>query len=100
MTNRKRFDRIDGKVIYFSIEPVTRNYPEGTQKVEMTLYPVGPGCYSSFIYTTESLAAIEAALPKIADLFLRDNSRSAGCREISDKISLYLDPLFPQRSAS
>jgi hypothetical protein len=94
---KERFDRKDGKVIYIVVEPVTFNYPEGTHKVEVIIYPVGVGSYSSFIYTSENLSSIKSALPKIAALFLNDDS-IYGSGSISDGISLYLEPIFPKKT--
>jgi hypothetical protein len=94
---KKKFDGKDGKVVFIGVEPVAMGYPEGTFKVEVTIYPVGPGCYSSFIYTDESVASIENAFSKIAELFLTDGKSSYSSEEISDKIIRYLNPIFPEK---
>jgi hypothetical protein len=113
---RKKFDGKDGKVVFIEASQVFSSgevgkwpkivaldsepgaaYPEGTLKVEVNIYPVGPGSYSSFIYTEETVPTIENAMSKIADHFLTDRKGGYGTQEIEDIISIYLNPIFPKR---
>lgn len=94
---RQKFDSIDGKVVFIEIEEVKFNYPEGTLKVEVKFYPVGPGSYSSFIYTNASLSEIQSKMAVITDEFLNSGQNSFSSSEISQKISKHLNPIFPAR---
>ena len=94
----RRFENKEGKVIYFGIENVRiiqNNYPEGTLELSISLYPVGSGRYSSFIYTTEPTSKIESCLERIAEEFLNDNKSSYSTREISKILSKFVSPIFP-----
>ena len=94
----KRFDGKDGKVIYFEVDEVSNAYPKGTLKVEACIYPIEAGRYSSFIYTSEPISLIENSLEKIADKFLTDGKNSYNVKEISDTISVFINPVFPQKN--
>lgn len=89
----KRFENKEGKVVYFSIEDKNFNYPKGTLMVEATIYPVGPGSYSSYICTTEPIETILSALPRIAEHFLNSKQGSYGVKEISDVIRKHIPEL-------
>lgn len=91
---KKRFENPEGKVVYIEVDKVASAYPEGTLKVEVCVYPVGQGSYSSFIYTDEELSIIEGVLNQIGTRFVAEHI--TGCAEISDTISEYLHPVFPQ----
>ena len=93
-----RFEGTDGKVIFFSIEEVKHSYEKGTLKLEVKIYPAAPGSYSSFIYTEVAGSYIESIYEKIADHFLNDNKNSYSSKEISDTLSKYVMPIFPQES--
>jgi hypothetical protein len=92
----QRFENKNGRVLYFSIEPVKLGYPEGTLKVELKIYPEQGASYSSFIYTDRSETFIENMLPDIAEAFLSDERGSYGSREISDVIKKHIPAIFPQ----
>jgi hypothetical protein len=114
---KKKFDGKDGKVVFIEVAQVFSSgevgkwprvvaidnesdasaYPEGTLKVEINIYPVGSGSYSSFIYTEESVPVIENAFAKIAEHFLTDGKSSYSSQDISDHISSYLSPVFPKK---
>lgn len=93
---RKKFTDDFGRVVYLHVEEVTHNYPAGTVKVEATVYPVGPGSYSSFIYTLEPLSVIDEAVSKIARVLLDAGIKSHGSQYITDVLSKHIDPIFPK----
>ena len=91
-----KFEGNDGKVVFFDLEEVKHSYPIGTLKLEVKIYPPAPGSYSSFIYTEVSASYIESIFEKIAEHFLNDHKNSYSSKEISDILSKYVMPLFPQ----
>jgi hypothetical protein len=93
---KKRFENPEGKVVYIHVEKVSWAYPEGTLKVEVQVYPVGPGNYSGFIYTEESLDFIEGVIEKIGNRFV--DEKIYGSKEVSDTLSEYINPVYPQKS--
>ena len=92
---RQKFDGSDGKVVFIEVEPVTFNYPEGTLKVEVSIYPVGSGKYSSFIYTQAFKEEIESKMYTIAEEFLNTKQGAFSSGEISSIISKYIIPTYP-----
>jgi hypothetical protein len=95
---KTRFNGKDGKVIYFDIEEVSFNYPKGTLKLEVHIYPIEGSKYSSFIYTNEPMSVIEEKLQKIADSLLMYKKNSYGSKEISDALSSEINPIFSLKS--
>lgn len=94
---KKKYENKDGKVVFLEVSEITFNHPEGTYHIEASIYPVNSGKYSSFIRTQESLSKIEENLEQIAKDLLNDNKNSYGSKEISDTLSHYLNPFFPQK---
>jgi hypothetical protein len=93
----KKFDGKDGKVVFIDIEQLSSAYPEGTLKVEVNIYPVGQGRYSSFIYSNDTVSFIENSFSKIAERFLTDGKSSYHSQEISDSLTIDLIAIFPKK---
>lgn len=94
---KTKYDGKDGKVVFLEVEEITFNHPQGTYHVEASIYPIHGGKYSSFIRTQEPLSKIEENLELIANELLNDKKNSYGSKEISDILSNYLHPFFPQK---
>lgn len=95
---RQKFNNPEGRVVFVEVTEVSQHYPAGTWKVEVSIYPVGSGSYSSFIYTQESFSKIESNLAVIAQEILNKEQNSWSSSQISQVITHFLTPLFPQPS--